>query len=307
MKYLETEGLQNPLIEPPADNLPVAVFRGMRLVCHLLYGLMLALPFPLLGLAMRRALLQYWSRALMDILHVRLEIIGTLPQAHEPGALLVANHISWLDVFVINAASPSCFVAKSEVRSWPLIGLLCRLTRTVFIERSLRRDTLRANWAITSALIQGESVALFPEGTSTDGSQVRHFHSSLLQCAIDAGTCVQPIALRYHNGSGLRSNDACYIGDMSLMQSLFNILRSRSLHTRLVFLPALSSHDKTRRRLTDEAYSAICATLSVFSAQEHLTAAGSRTHLPSPHPESASAYSLLLDPLIGELKHPHHF
>ncbi|HEY5992986.1 MAG TPA: lysophospholipid acyltransferase family protein [Gallionellaceae bacterium] len=307
MNYLETEGFQNPLLQPPPVNATTVAYRGVRLAYHLLYGLILAMSFPLLGPASRCALQRYWSRALLHILNVRLETVGPLPQTREQGTLLVANHISWLDVFIINAVTPASFVAKSEVRSWPLIGLLCRLTRTVFIERSLRRDTLRANWAITSTLIRGECVALFPEGTSTDGSHVRPFHSSLLQCSIDAGTRVQPIAIRYHNGTGLRSADACYIGDMTLVQSLLNILRSRSLHARLVFLPELSSLDKNRRVLANEAYLAICTALDRLPTQALPAPRNNRAHHLPNRPASSiqSAYSLLLDPLIGEAKHPH--
>lgn len=250
--------------------------------------------------------MQRWSRSLLQILQVKLETSGVMPQASELGALLVANHISWLDVFIISAASPACFVAKSEVRSWPLIGLLCRLTRTLFIERNLKRDTVRANWAITNTLSKGECVALFPEGTSTDGSQVRHFHAPLLQCAIDASTCVQPITIRYHDGAGLRIDDACYIGDMSFMQSLLNILRSPSLHANLVFLPKLDSQGKTRRMLADEAYAAISNTLSACSAHCHIPQAetGAPVAHRSAEPATQSAYSLLLDPLLGKIRRP---
>jgi 1-acyl-sn-glycerol-3-phosphate acyltransferase len=305
MKYLQAEGLQNPLTRPAGGNAAIIAFRSTRLIGHLLYGLLLASAFPLLGPGSRRALMRYWSRALLHILRVKLEIGGNLPSVREQGALLVANHMSWLDVFVINAANPSCFVAKSEVRSWPLIGLLCRLTRTVFIERSFRRDTLRANRVIGDVLANGESVALFPEGTSTDGSQVRHFHSSLLQCAIDTGTCVQPIAIRYHDGTGLRSEDANYIGDMSLVQSLLNIMRSRALHAKLDFLPEISSLGKSRRILAEEAHAVVSTALAGTIAPQPPIPANDRTYYVPVRPVFAtqSAYSLLLDPLIGRLNH----
>ncbi len=306
MKYLETEGAASPLLLPAARSALIAAFRGTRLACHILYGLAQAMAFPILGAATRQRLMLGWSRSLLQILHVRLETSGTLPQPGGPGVLLIANHISWLDVFVIGAASPACFVAKSEVRSWPLIGLLCRLTRTQFIERNLKRDTLRANATLTSTLSKGECVALFPEGTSTDGSQVRHFHAPLLQCAIDAGTWVQPIAIRYHNGSGLRVDDACYIDDMSLVQSLLRIMRCCSLHARLVFLPKLSSQEKTRRMLADEAHAAISSTLSSEDAHPCATASHAAMQIAHPGTTSAgqSAYSLLLDPSIGKLRQP---
>jgi 1-acyl-sn-glycerol-3-phosphate acyltransferase len=265
MKFLETEGIHNPPDNIDRAGHLVVIFRVVRIVCHILYGLLLACIYPLLKLRSRQRLMQHWSRALLDLLNVQLEIFGQQPPWSNHSALLVANHISWLDVFAINAANPSCFVAKSEVRSWPLIGLLCRLTMTIFVKRNSPRDALRTNKAIANTLKSGECVALFPEGTSSDGCSVGNFHSSLLQCSIDAETCIQPIAIRYHDGSGLRSSNANFIDDMTLIQSLLNILYSRNLHATLTFLPKVASKDKKRRTLAKDAHTAINTELNNFS------------------------------------------
>jgi 1-acyl-sn-glycerol-3-phosphate acyltransferase len=305
MKYLETEGTYNPLGLSHAVGHGTIFFRALRLVLHLIYGLLLAFFYPLLRLRSRQRLMRYWSRGLLEVFHVQLETNGYPPLQQMPGTLLVANHISWLDVFVMNAVSPSRFVAKSEVRSWPLIGLLCRLTMTIFLQRDVRRDTLRVNKKIAEVLSQGECVALFPEGTSSDGSQVHHFHGSLLQCVIDMGSSVHPVAIRYHDGTGRRSNKANFIGDMSLIQSLYGILSSPSLHATLAFLPAIPGEGENRRTLGSEAQLAISSAINELDSMTNSSAAS----LPlqeSPHLQATSSqsmYSLLLDPVIARFKH----
>jgi 1-acyl-sn-glycerol-3-phosphate acyltransferase len=143
------------------------------------------------------------------------------------------------------------------VLSWPLFGLLCRRAQTIFIERNTRRNALEANKLIADRITQGECVALFPEGTTTDGLHVGHFHSSLLQCAVDAGCTVYPVAIHYHDNKGRHSSDAAFINDMTLLQSLKQVLFSHSLHATLVILPPMNGAEKNRRTLTTEAHAAI--------------------------------------------------
>lgn len=305
MKYLEAEGTHNPFGASCSAGYGTVVYRGLRLVFHLIYGLLLACIYPLLKLRLRQRLMRYWSRGLLGVLHVQLETDGQPPALHAPGTLLVANHISWLDVFIMNAVSPSRFVAKSEVRSWPLIGLLCRLTMTIFIQRGVRRDTLRTNREIAEVLHQGECVALFPEGTSSDGGSVHHFHCSLLQCVIDDDTGVIPVAIRYHDGSGHRSNDANFIDNTSLIQSLYSVLSSPSLHATLVFLPTIPAEEENRRTLGGKAQAAISAALNELDSMASSLSGNSRAqelqHFPAT--SSQSVYSLLLAPAITKFKH----
>lgn len=271
------------------------LFRASRLLCHLAYGTLLAMAYPLLRLSLRQTVLKRWSIELLAILHVRLEIIGRHSAAAGQGPLLVANHISWLDVFAINAIRPSCFIAKSEVSDWPLIGLLCRRMQTIFIERDIRRDTMRINSQAGETLHAGETVVLFPEGTSTDGTQVRHFHTSLFQCAIDRQAAILPVAIRYHDGTGSHCNDAAFIGDMNLLESLQNVLSSPSLHVTLTLLEPPATEGKNRRILAAETQAAISAALEEQRTAASAAAAISRT---PGRRMFRSAYSLLLDPVF---------
>lgn len=238
-------------------SVSAACFRGLFVACHIIYGMLLAAVYPALGGSARRRILKQWSRKLLGILHVGLETSGS---GHAPagrGQLFVANHISWLDVIAMNAVAPACFVAKAEVRDWPLLGWMCRRIGTLFIRRDARQDAARVNCEIVEMLRNGECVALFPEGTSTEGIYPGHFHSSLLQGPIDSGAAIHPLAIRYHDGSSNPNLDAAYVDDMTFIQSLWKILRSPSLHATLAYLPALQVAGKTRRTLAAEAQGAI--------------------------------------------------
>lgn len=195
------------------------------------------------------------------------------------GRLLVANHISWLDVIALNAVVPACFVAKSDVKSWPLLGWLCHRVGTLFINRDNRRDTMSINRKISGFLKQGECVALFPEGTSTDGEFPGKFHSSLLQGAIDVNSAICPVAIRYHDGAGHSNGDAAFVGDMSFVQSLWKILCSPSLHITLVYLPPLPCTIKTRRLLASQAQGNIHMALATFSPNHSVCVPNAATSL----------------------------
>lgn len=227
--------------------------RGLRLsriTLHLLHGLWtVAVHFPFYRPPRRRKVVRGWSRKLLRILGVRLHVEGALPDGRTGPVMLVSNHVSWLDIFVINAVLPVRFVAKSEIRAWPAIGWLSARTGTLFIERARRRDTARINREIADAMTAGDVVAVFPEGTTTDGSQVLRFHGALLQPALMAGARVQPVALRFEHGDGGLCTAAAYDGDKSLWQTLLAIVAQPAVHARLCFLPLLASEAGHRREL----------------------------------------------------------
>lgn len=227
--------------------------RGMRLLritLHLLHGLWTAaVHFPFYPVPRRRKAVRDWSRKLLRITGVRLHVEGELPAANAGPVMLVANHVSWLDIFVINAVLPVRFVAKSEIRGWPAIGWLSAKTGTLFIERARRRDTMRINREIADAMTGGDVVAVFPEGTTTDGSQVMRFHGALLQPALMAGARVHPAALRFEHDDGGLCVAAAYDGDKSLWQSMLAIVAQPALHARLCFLTPLTSGTGHRREL----------------------------------------------------------
>jgi 1-acyl-sn-glycerol-3-phosphate acyltransferase len=165
------------------------------------------------------------------------------------GDMLVANHISWLDIFVINAVAPSSFVSKDDVKSWPVLGWLSERADTIFLERGSRRAAHRMGEQLQECLRQGQRVALFPEGTTSDGSHVLPFHGALMQPAVDAGCTVQPLVLRYLDGAGGVSRAPAYVGDKTLWQTLHAIAAAPSLSAVPHFLPPVSTAGTDRRHL----------------------------------------------------------
>jgi 1-acyl-sn-glycerol-3-phosphate acyltransferase len=224
--------------------------RGLRLTAALLHFLaallVAAFWYPLISERQRLQHKSVWSARLLRILGIERRVVGAI----EPGTLLVANHVSWLDIFVINAANPSAFVAKAEIGSWPLAGWLCRKTDTLFIERGRRRHAQHVAHAMVTLLASDKSVAVFPEGMTSDGQDVLPFHAALLQPAISLERPVQPLAIRYRDANGDYSAAVAYVGETSLMDSLRNMLAVRGLRAELVCLPAIPSRDRDRRWLT---------------------------------------------------------
>ncbi len=174
-----------------------------------------------------------------------------------PGALLVANHVSWLDIFVINAALPAAFVSKEEVRCWPVIGWLAAKNDTVFLRRGSRGHARLINEEIAAILGRGKLVAVFPEGTTTDGRSLLHFHAALLQPALAAGRPVLPAAISYWELDGERSLAPRYDGDISLGQCTRAVLRRPRLIARLVTTPLRGQAGEDRRQVAAQAREAI--------------------------------------------------
>jgi 1-acyl-sn-glycerol-3-phosphate acyltransferase len=216
-----------------------AAFRLSRTGLHLVWGMAtVAFAFPFLSLTMRRALKARWSNQLLVILGVRLHVEAKLAS----GGLIVANHISWLDIYVINASVPTAFISKADVRGWPLIGWLSAHNETIFMERDSRRAAMRAKDRVTGELMKGGCVTLFPEGTTSDGSTVAPFHTALFQSAIEADSDIFPVAVYYTDGRrGKRSSVPIYVGDTSLWQSLKAVVAADRLTANLIFLPKITT------------------------------------------------------------------
>jgi len=235
--------------------------RLLQIGLHLLQGMTTcALIFPVTGAAIRERLIGNWSRRLLEICGVRVVITGALSTAP---ALIVCNHISWLDIFAINACKPCRFVAKSDVRDWPLIGWLCDRAGTIFIARGKQRDVRRIFQKLVSSIRAGERIAFFPEGTTSAQGKLQSFHANLFEAAIDAGVPVQPYALRYMDRTGKLHAAPEYIGDTTFMQSMLLILRHRDITAELSILPEISSALTHRRDLASAARVSIMAALDL--------------------------------------------
>ena len=206
-----------------------------------------ATVYPVAPGALKQKLKQRWSRQLLGMMGVQLP--PRAPQAPLTDGLLVSNHISWLDIFVINAVVPSAFVSKDDVKSWPVIGWMSQQADTIFIERGNRRAAHRTSEHLNACLRQGQRVAIFPEGTTSDGHSVLPFHGALIQAAVESGCQVQPVALRYLDGHGQPSPAPAYVGDTTLWQSLHAIVAAPRLRAEPHFLPPVSADGTDRRHL----------------------------------------------------------
>lgn len=209
----------------------------------------------------RRALIRRWSRKLLVMLRIEAYVEG-VPVEDLPGNLLIlANHISWLDIFVLHSLRPSRFIGKSELKRWPLLRHLIIGSGTLFIERERRRDAHRINGHAREVLASGDTIAIFPEGTTSDGSCVLPFHASLLQPIIDAGGHVQPIAIRYRDADGGRAEAPVYVGETSFMTSLWNVLGAKRLVVEVALGPTLPARAQHRRELSRQAEAFIRSTV----------------------------------------------
>lgn len=265
-----SRGFIMPVMGNRLTSLASRLMRLLRLGLHLARGVVIAaLCFPFFTQARRDREIRRWSVNLLHTLAVRLHVHGAPPGRDTMPQMLVANHVSWLDIFVINAVLPVRFVAKSEVRRWPVIGWLCQKTGTLFIEREQRRDTARLNCLMQEALRAGDPVAVFPEATSTDGSEVRKFHSSLLQPALDVKAVLLPVAIRYARTDGSLCVEAAYDGEKSLWDTLRLMLTQRRIDAHLHFLPPLPVDARQRRELAQAARELIARELYPPSRCNH--------------------------------------
>lgn len=202
--------------------------------------------FPQLPQSHRDARVQAWAGRMLQVLGVRLVVRGTPPVAGP--MLLVANHISWLDILVMHASRHCRFVAKGEIRRWPLIGTLATGGGTLYIERSTRREAMRVLHDMQDSLTAGEVVAVFPEGTTGDGNVLLPFHGNLIQAAIAANAPAQPVALRFIDArTGQTSHAARYL-DESLLGSLWRTARARDFTALVVFGQPQLHGDRNRRQ-----------------------------------------------------------
>lgn len=227
--------------------------RGSRLVLHLLNGLLLAAAVKLsLGRLRPEPLAGRWSRRLLRILNVRVRVVGSAV----PGARVsVANHVSWLDIPLIAAAEHTRFVAKSEIRDWPVAGWLANAGGTFYIRRG-KGGARPLVERLVPHLADGGSVVLFPEGTTTDGADVLPFHARLFGAAIDAGAYVQPIALRYGAGRAGRTI-APFIGEDDLVSHILRLLREPELTADLRFCDPIRATGRERAELARSAEHAV--------------------------------------------------
>lgn len=209
----------------------------VQIAIHVICGVCtLAFLFPFLDRKNKDQKIQDWSKRLLKIFNVEMIVQNPHILSDSP-CLIASNHISWLDIHVINAFSPTRFVAKSEVEGWPVFGWMARQLGTVFIRRDSPRHA-REVAGLMAKVLKAESICIFPEGTSTSGEAVLPFRSNLFESAIAAQAPVYPFAIQYlSKKTGERSESPAFIGDMGLLESMSNIIKNRSLAVQITILP----------------------------------------------------------------------
>jgi 1-acyl-sn-glycerol-3-phosphate acyltransferase len=224
-----------------------AVFKLLRGVWHLVVGwFTIYFRFPQLNQQQRDARVQVWAMQLLRIWGIDLEVRGK-PVTIGP-ALLVCNHISWLDILVIHATRHCRFVSKSELREWPVLGTLATGAGTLYIERAQRKDAMRMVKDMANSLRKGDVLAVFPEGTTGDGIGILPFHANLIQSAIEAGAPIQPLALQFVDAKTNEiSMAARYIDDDTLLDSVWSTLNARGLKAVVNFGELQQSQERDRR------------------------------------------------------------
>lgn len=226
--------------------------RLLRLVGKMLIGLVISVTkFRRVDQAGRHAIVRRWSRELLTIAGIEIRTTG-FPETATKAVTLIANHVSWADIFALNSQRACHFIAKSELRDWPLAGKLLDNVGTIFINRSDRKETHRLGGVVRALMDAGETVAVFPEGTTSPGHDVLKFHASLLEPVVAAQGEVWVIAISYFS-NGSRTQAASYVGDMNLLQSLQQIHRAQPVVVELSFLKSIDCAGRTRRDVAAEA------------------------------------------------------
>lgn len=238
-------------------------WRITRIISHTLIGVSLAaIALPVCNRWMRLGLIQWWCKRLLHCFNVQVTASGQVPDVRTHGVLFVANHVSWADIHAINSVIPVRFVAKMEIRDWPVFGYLVRKSGTIFINRNRHRDAARVIQIASHAMKRNDNLCVFPEGTTTEGLSVLAFKSSLLQAAIDADTVIIPVSIRYPLPNGDINLDAAYAGDTSLGSSMRAYLNMQRPAIQLHFGTPISSRGLTRQALATQAQAEISAWLA---------------------------------------------
>lgn len=232
--------------------------RLFHLLAHLIKGLLLS--YTKLHGTLSQDLTETQHKVIQTWLHQAARIIGVDIQIHgkpvKGPALVVANHISWLDILIIASVLPVSFLSKAEVRDWPVIGTLAAKAGTLFIRRGSRDGAAQAIELIQTKLKAGHSVASFPEAKTTDGTSVHTFHPRLFAAAIETGSLIQPVALHYPHANGLNSI-VPYVNDPNLVRHAFHIMSAKHTTAEVTLCKPISSKGQTRKEAAQSARNVI--------------------------------------------------
>lgn len=208
-------------------------------------------------------LIKWWSGELLKHFGVQVVIYGNQPDINVSNTMFLINHVSWLDIYALNSVTPLQFIAKSDINNWPVVGYLVRKSGTIFINRNNRKDTSRIVDTTTDILSAGGNVGFFPEGTTTDGTKIERFKSSIVQAAINAKSTICPVAIRYPLPNGGINTAIAYAGETSMGEAMMNALKQKQTIAELHFLTPIDLPTANRQKLTEVAFESIAKTLKL--------------------------------------------
>lgn len=213
---------------------------------HIFFGFLIILFFPFINIGLRNIIVKLWSSILLKILSIKLSCENHNIVINNNN-FFVGNHISWLDIILINTLKPSLFVAKVSIKKWPILGFMIKLSGTIFLNRSSRSSLIETSKKIKH-LIKYNSVFIFPEGYATDGSSLNKFHSNFFQVPIDIKKSIYPVAIRYSR-NGHFTDASAYIGDDTLIKSIIRIIKANGINAHVIFCKSISSNKLNRKEL----------------------------------------------------------
>lgn len=232
-------------------SLTIRMIRIARIVIHTVYGGFLGvLIMPSATARQRNWIVSHWSRSLLNILNIEVTKQGELPNHDAANTMFIGNHISWIDIHALNSVRAVRFIAKSDLKNWPIFGWLAKKCNTLFIEREQKKDAVRVIEEASKSLIHGDCLCYFPEGTTTDGTDLLPFKGSLMQAPINAGSTIWPFAIYYPKDDGSANIEMAFAGETTLIESIWKIVSLRKPKVTLTFLPKISPHGHERRGLT---------------------------------------------------------
>ena len=244
--------------------------RWVRLLTHVGVGMVaVGAIYPRVSARWRALITGWWARKLLRILNILLSIHGARPLEDARNLIVAANHISWVDIFVINATHPSRFIAKAEIRDWPIAGWLSDKAGTIFIRRTRRSDTAKINETMHNVLAEGATIGFFPEGTTTSGDKLLKFHSSLFEPAVANTATIAPAAIRYRASDGEPSAAVAFIGELSFAESIAMIISEKSMIAEITFAPQIEAAGLSRRELALNSEAAIARILNLPLPHAH--------------------------------------
>ncbi len=240
------------------------VFRISRVVLHTITGFIIAgLLLPIVNKKYRYKLIRWWCQQLLAAFNIKVIVSGDIPPDDLSHAMIIANHVSWADIHVLNSVIPLRYIAKSDIRHWPIFGFFASRVNTLFVDRAKKQDALRIVDITSACLEAGDRLCFFPEGTTTDGTSVLPFKSSLIEASIRSGTSIYPVAISYPLANGGINTEMAYAGDTTLKESMQQALAIKSPIVNIHFLAPVSTKDQNRRTLAYHVHNLITKKLNL--------------------------------------------